>query len=160
MKRTLSAYMEFHISTEKAEMDYLPELQTIIFKEEETEKELAIDFEEVSATMKKTGNIINYCLQTQVLDLETFIDEWKTMKFIPEIIEDDEIEERIFDLIKNASSVSQFVLELTSRDDDEYFEGDIVLTKLVIYDTGTNEEIDLLEMTFEDDALDKNLTIQ
>lgn len=68
------------------------------------------------------------------LDVDTFVDEWIQSGFIDEGMSDNEIEDEVFNIIKRASMISGFNIEIKDKNTNEEFTGEIELAEYRLFD--------------------------
>lgn len=157
MKRALIAYTDFQISADMNEDELFPEMGEVTLQI--NGKSLTLDFRNTCWGIVRKKDILTFSIEQRRLMIAAFIQEWMDDGLIPENTQIDEIENYIFDYIKESSLISEIYFRITTDDGNDYFEGDILLTSLVIVDVLSGEEIDILAKPMGESALPEGVSV-
>lgn len=133
MKRNIKGYLNFQIESTLDEKNMIPSIGgffTLLNKEP-----ILIDFNNKDYTITKNGRTINFSI------------EMEGINFLSPEIENDEIEsdEILFEKIKNSEEITGFYISVFTADaGDNFYEGEIHLTRFDIVDILQEETINML----------------
>lgn len=159
MKRTLRAYMEFQLETQQNEKELIPSVggYGVVIDEK---KFLPFDFEDMHGTVKREGDVLKFSTEQRNLDFETYHEYWIENGFISENPNDEDIEDTIFNLIKESTGVSEIYLDIFTGEGDNFFEDKIIMTSFVVVDIVNNEVINVLDKPMHKEAVFDNIEIR